>query len=88
MHRCCLPRCSAVLAFLLGVLCACASTRYENAIHPDRGDADYKTNLAQCRRENSTTVTTQGYDLQTTVQVDEAKAASCMTAHGWQPVSR
>jgi len=40
--------------------------------------------LAQCRRENSTVETTQGYDMQSHVVVDEAKATACMSARGWQ----
>jgi hypothetical protein len=89
MAHCDLPRASASLAILLGVLSSCApATQYQNAAHPNYGDAEYKTDLAQCRHDNSTTKTTQGYDIQTTVVVDEPKAASCMTARGWQPMSK
>ena len=86
MHRDSLPRRSACLAALLGALCACTSARYQNVGHPDLGDAAYKADLAQCQRENSTVVTIQGYDVQQRVTVDEAKAASCMTARGWRKV--
>ena len=78
----------AVSALVFGALCACSSAQYRNAAHPDYGDAQHGTDLAQCRRDNSTVVTTQGYDLQTKVQVDEAKADACMTALGWQTVHR
>jgi hypothetical protein len=87
MHRCRLPCRSASLAILLGALSACTSAHYQNVGHPDFGDAEYRSDLAQCRRDNSTVVTTQGYDVQQRVTVDEAKAASCMTARGWQKVS-
>ena len=86
MHRCRLQRRWACLAILLGALCACTSARYQNVSHPGFGDAEYKSDLAQCRRENSTVVTIQGYDVQERVTVDEAKAASCMTTRGWQKV--
>jgi hypothetical protein len=69
---------------LLGTAAACSPTHYQNTTHPGYGDAEYKADLAQCRKENSTTTTTQGYDVQIHVDVDEAKAASCMTARGWQ----
>jgi hypothetical protein len=83
--RCCRPpRASAHLSILLGALCACTPTRYQNVTHPSYGDAEYKNDLVQCRRENSTVVTTQGYDMQSRVTVDEAKAAACMSARGWQ----
>jgi hypothetical protein len=85
MQGCRVRRVSASSAILLGALCACTATQYRNAAHPEYGDAQYKTDLAQCRRENSTVVTSQGYDLQTKVQVDDAKAGACMTARGWQP---
>ena len=88
MRRNCLTQASASLALLLGVLCACTSTRYQNPTHPNYGDAEYKIDLAQCRQQNSKTTTTQGYDLQTEVTVDEAKAGACMTARGWQPASK
>jgi hypothetical protein len=86
MHRCRLQRRWGSLAILFGALCSCTSARYQNVSHPSFGDAEYKSDLAQCRRENSTVVTIQGYDVQERVTVDEAKAASCMTARGWQKV--
>jgi hypothetical protein len=88
MHRCRLPRGSASLAILLGVLCGCTSTRYQNISHPNYGDAEYKSDLAECRRANSTVVSIQGYDVQEKVTVDEAKAESCMDARGWQKASK
>jgi hypothetical protein len=69
------------LAVSLG---ACATTHYQNTIHPNYGDAEYKTDETQCRKENSKTETQQGYDVMIHVTVDEAKAASCMQARGWQ----
>jgi hypothetical protein len=82
------PNALGSLALLLAILCACTSTRYQNVIHANYGDAEYKTDLAQCRQQNSTTKTIQGYDIQTQVTVDEAKASACMTDRGWQPVSK
>ena len=69
---------------VLAILGGCASDHYQNSIHPNYGNTEYDADVAQCRKENSTTTTTQGYDLQIHVDVDEAKAASCMTARGWQ----
>ena len=77
-----------VLALLAAMLGGCASARYQNATHPNYGDAEYKADLTQCRSENSKTVTVSGHYETTEVQVDEAKARSCMTARGWQPASR
>jgi hypothetical protein len=88
MLRCRLRRCSATWAVALGALSACTSTQYHYVAHPDYGDAQHKADLAQCRRENSTVTTIQGYDVQEKVTVDEAKAGSCMTTRGWQNVSR
>lgn len=80
-----LPYAGAILI----ALCSCSSsTRYQNTAHPNYGDTEYKADLAQCRQENSKTVTIQGYDLQTEVKVDETKAAACMTARGWQPANK
>jgi hypothetical protein len=84
MHRRRLRRRSASWAVALGVLSACTSTQHQNVVHPDYGDAQYKTDLAQCRHDYSTVTTIQGYDMQEKVTVDEAKAASCMTTRGWQ----
>jgi hypothetical protein len=84
MRRCSLPRALARLSLLLGALCGCTQARYQNVTHPGFGDAEYKNDLAQCRRENSSVVTIQGYDVQERVVVDEAKATACMSARGWQ----
>ena len=67
---------------------ACSPAQYHNVNHPNYGDTEYKSDLAECRKENSTTTTTQGYDVQIHVDVDERKAASCMTARGWQPANK
>jgi uncharacterized protein YceK len=74
----------AAVMVVLAALSGCASDHYHNSLHPNYGNTEYNADLAQCRKENSTTTTTQGYDLQVHVDVDEAKAASCMTARGWQ----
>jgi hypothetical protein len=85
---CCLPRRSTSLAIVLGVLCACTSTRYQNVTNSNYSSAEYTSDLAQCRRENSTVVSIQGYDVQEKVTVDEAKAESCMAARGWQKANK
>jgi hypothetical protein len=79
---------SLATALLLLTLNGCASTQYKNATHPNYGDAEYKDDLAQCRKQNSKVVTSYGYDYRTEVQVDEPKAQSCMAELGWQPVTR
>ena len=79
---------SSIAFCLLGMASACSSVQYRNASHPTYGDTEYRSDLAECRKENSTTTTTQGYDVQIHVDVDEAKAASCMTARGWQPARK
>jgi hypothetical protein len=85
MHRCQMPVVGASVALLLATLSSCAPpVRHQNAAHPSYGDAEYKTDLAQCQKDNSTIVTTTGYDIRTDVRVDEAKAAACMTTRGWQ----
>ena len=66
----------------------CDSTQYKNASHPNYGDAEYKSDLAQCRKQNSKVVASSGYDDKSEIEVDEAKARSCMTERGWQAVSR
>jgi hypothetical protein len=88
--RPCRPSCvSFSLALLLGALGGCQSTQYKNVAHPDYGDTEYKRDLTQCRTQNSQVYTHPGgYTDVTEVKVDEAKAASCMTDHGWQAVSR
>jgi hypothetical protein len=80
------------LLFLLVVwllpLSGCSSTQYANPARPGSGEADYKNDLAQCRKQNSTIVTSSGYDDRSEVRVDEAKAQSCMAERGWHAVSR
>jgi len=78
-------RAAVVIVALLG---GCATDHYQNVSHPNYGDAEYKTDLAQCRKENTAITTTQGYDVQIHTDVDEAKAASCMTARGWQKAAK
>ena len=83
-----LPRASLAATLLLATLGGCNSTQYRNASHPNYGDADYKSDLAQCRKQSSKVVAVSGYDDRSEIQVDEAKARSCMTERGWQAVSR
>jgi hypothetical protein len=83
-----LPRAPLFAALLLAALGGCDTPRYKNASHPGYGDAEYKSDLAQCRRQNSKIVMSQGYDDKSSVEVDEAKAQSCMNERGWQVVSR
>jgi hypothetical protein len=83
-----LPRALAPLAMALGILCACSSARHQNVDHPNYGDLEYRTDLAECRKLHSTVVSIQGYDVQSQVTTDEAKVATCMTEHGWQTVSQ
>jgi hypothetical protein len=83
-----LPRASLAATLLLATLAGCDSTQYRNASHPNYGDADYKSDLAQCRKQNSKVVAVSGYDDRSEIQVDEAKARSCMTKRGWQAVIR
>ena len=89
MRRCRLPRVSLATTLLLAVLGGCDTTQYKNPSHPDYGDAEYKSDLAQCRKQNSKVVIVwwlrrQGRE----IEVDEDKARSCMTERGWQAVSR
>ena len=77
-----LPQLLPAMALL--ALCGCAATPYRNATHPDYGETQYKSDLAQCRSQNSTVVTSYGYDPNSSVKVDEAKAQSCMNERGWQ----
>lgn len=77
-----------VAALFLAALSACATAHYRNSIHPGYGDAEYNADLTQCRKENSHTETTQGYDVQIRVVVDEAKADACMKARGWSQAGR
>jgi uncharacterized protein YceK len=75
-------------ALLLAVLSGCTATQHTNASHPGYGDAEYKTDLKQCRDQNSKIILSTGYDDRSTVDVDEDKAQSCMNQRGWQAVSR
>ncbi len=88
MRRCRLPRARLALALLLAVLGGCDTAQYKNANNPSYGNTEYKNDLAQCRSQNSKVVMSTGYDDKSSVQVDEAKARSCMAERGWQSVSR
>lgn len=88
MRRCRLPCVLLTLALLSAMLSGCDSTRYQNVNRANYGEAEYKSDLSQCRSENSKIVMSSGYDDRSEVQVDEAKARSCMAARGWQPVSK
>ena len=83
-----LPRASLATTLLLAVLGGCDTTQYKNPSHPGYGDAEYKNDLAQCRKQNSKIVISGGYDDKSSVEVDEDKARSCMNERGWQAVSR
>jgi len=72
-------------ALVCGVLSGCASTRYENTMHPEYGAAQQNADLAQCRQQNSRVVTHSGYAEATETKVDEQGVQTCMTALGWQP---
>ena len=89
MWRRSLPRVSlATVLALAGLGGGCDAPRYRNSSHANYGDAEYKNDLAQCRSQNSRIVTNTGYDVTTSVQVDEAKAQSCMNERGWQAGNR
>ena len=88
MHGPTLTRVSLATALSLAVLGGCAATQYKNAGHPGYGDAEYKSDLKQCRDQNSKIILSSGYDDRSTVDVDEDKAQSCMNQRGWQAVSR
>jgi hypothetical protein len=83
-----MPRALLATTLLLVVLGGCDTTTYKNSSHPGYGDAEYKNDLAQCRKQNSKVVIRGGYDDKSVVEVDEDKARSCMNEHGWQAVSR
>ena len=76
------------LIIVLIPLMGCSSTHYANPSRPGSTEADYKNDLAQCRKQNSTIVTSSGYDDRSEVRVDEAKVQACMTERGWRTVSR
>ena len=73
-------------ALLLAVLCGCSDAQYKNVSHPGYGAAEYKNDLAQCRKQYSKIVMSSGYDDKSSVEVDEPKAQSCMSERGWQQV--
>jgi hypothetical protein len=83
-----LSRATLAATLSLATLGGCDSTQYKNASHPNYGDADYKSDLAQCRKQNSKVVAVSGYDDRSEIHVDEARARTCMTERGWQAVSR
>jgi hypothetical protein len=78
----------AIPAFVSAGLLACSSEQHQNTTNPNYGEAQYKADLAECRRQNSRTESIQGYDVQNRIIVDEAKADACMTSRGWQTVAR
>ena len=77
-------RAATILAIVLAALSACSAAHRQNANHPDYGEPQYQSDLADCQRQNSTIVTSQGYDLQSHKATDEAKVATCMSGRGWQ----
>ena len=76
------------LIIVLIPLMGCSSTHYANPSRPGSTEADYKNDLAQCRKQNSTIVTSSGYDDRSEVRVDEAKVQACTAERGWRAVSR
>jgi hypothetical protein len=74
--------------FLVAALAACSSAQHQNVTHPTFGEAQYRSDLADCRKQNSTYTSHQGYDVQVEVKTDESKVDACMTERGWQTVSR
>jgi hypothetical protein len=82
------PRVSLATTLLLAALGGCDTTQYKNPSHPGYGDAEYKSDLAQCRSQNSKVVIRGGYDDKSAIEVDENKARSCMNDRGWQAVTR
>ncbi len=83
-----LAQAAVILAFTSAGLLACSSAQHQNAAHPNYGEAQYSSDLAECKRANSKVETIQGYDLQSRVTTDDAKVDSCMTERGWRTVSR
>ncbi len=77
-----------VLALLWLAIAGCSPAGRVNADHPRYGDAEYKTDLSQCRAANSRIVMSSGYDDKSDMQVDEAKVASSMASRGWQAQGR
>ena len=83
----------SALRFVRHDAAACRAGRvrhdtYTNPSHPGYGDAEYKSELAQCRSQNSKVVIHGGYDDKSALEVDEDKARTCMSERGWQAVSR
>ena len=76
------------LIIVLIPLMGCSSTQYANPSRPGSTEADYKDDLVQCRKQNSTIVTSSGYDDRSEVRVDEAKVQACTAERGWRAVSR
>jgi len=67
--------------------CAPNTPQHANSMHPGYGEAEYKNDLAQCRKENSQVVNVSGYEDHSEVRVNEPKAQACMSALGWQDVA-
>jgi hypothetical protein len=88
MRRRRVPCVTIATTLLLVVLGGCVTTQYKNPSHPGYGDTEYKSDLAECRKQNSKVVIRGGYDDKASVEVDEDKARSCMNERGWQAVSR
>lgn len=78
----------AVPVLMSAALLACSSAQHQNAMHPNYGESQYSSDLAECRKQNSKIESIQGYDVQNRIIVDEAKADACMTERGWQTVTR
>ena len=76
-----------VFAFLSTALTACSSAQHSNPTHPTFGETQYRTDLADCKKQNSTYTSRQGYDVQVEVKTDQPKVDACMKERGWQTVS-
>lgn len=81
-----LIRTLATPVFMAALLQACSSAQHQNVAHPNYGDPQYFSDLADCRRQHSTVVSIQGYDVQSRVTTDEPKVDTCMTDLGWRTV--
>jgi hypothetical protein len=55
---------------------------------PENSEAEYNTDLAQCRKQSSKVVAVSGCDGRSEIRVDATKARTCMTERGWQALSR
>jgi hypothetical protein len=82
LHLC---RSNVMLALALVLYGCTPPVLYTNFYHPSYGAQDFKADLAQCQTQGVTIVATSlGYDVQSGVGVDVAKANACMAIRGWE----